>query len=147
MAAQKINHNALTHLVEAGAVVSASASAQGDIWTLTIQSGDTQKIVMAKNSGKPRIWRKLDTLARYIQDLGLSSFEIDVSGYDANQKSLKRPDSAETLKRTHQAHKTQMVDGIRKGKIKSSRESKKDFKQRWEERRAKILAEENPRAK
>ncbi len=102
----RINHNALTHLVEAGAVSIAHAKAMGDTWALTVVVGDTNKVVMAKNSGKPRVWRKLDTLAKYLKDLGMDNFSIDVSDYDPSQKSLRRPDSASTLKQTHKAHQS-----------------------------------------
>lgn len=107
----RINHNALTHLVEAGAVSLANAKAMGDTWALTVLVGDTNKVVMAKNSGKPRVWRKLDTLAKYLKDLGMDNFTIDVSDYDPSQKSLRRPDSANTLKQTHKAHQSLQKSG------------------------------------
>lgn len=149
-----INHNALTHLIEAGAVSSATAKADGDIWSLVIHAGDFEKTVMAKNSGKARVWRKLDTLAKYLQEAGLDKFEIDLSEYDPTQKSLRRPDSASTLKRTHQAHKSMQ----RQTEMQKHHIEKPEFtnntdraiqaaKEKWEERRAKILQQENPRAK
>lgn len=141
----RINHNALTHLVEAGAILSATAFATGDIWTLSVLSGETNKIVMAKNSGKPRVWRKLDTLAKYLQKLGLNKLEIDLTNYNAQQKSLRRPDSAAALKRTHESHKSKNVDAFIKSKISKTSDSPDKIKERWEERRARILAEENPR--
>jgi len=106
MKKNQINHNALTHLVEAGAVSVAIVKAVGDTWALTVQVGDVLKIVMAKNSGKPRVWRKLDTLAKYLKDLGIDKFHTDVSEYDPSLKSLKRPDSANTLKQTHKSHQS-----------------------------------------
>lgn len=148
MSKHVINHNALTHLIEAGAITSATASADGDIWTLSILSGETDKIMMAKNSGKPRVWRKLDTLAKYLQTLGLNKFEIDLTNYNPKQKSLRRPDSAVTLKRTHQARKSQIVDDIiRNPKTAADSGLLEKTKEKWEERRARILAEENPRVK
>ena len=102
----RINHNALTHLVEAGAVSIVVAKAMGDTWALAVQVGEVKKVVMAKNSGKPRIWRKLDTLAKYLKDLGLDTFQTDVTDYDPSIKSLKRPDSANTLKQTHKSHQS-----------------------------------------
>lgn len=106
MKKNKINHNALTHLIEAGAVSVVIAKAIGDTWTLNVQVGDMLKVVMAKNSGKPRVWRKLDTLAKYLKDLGAEKFQTDVTQYDPSLKSLTRPDSANTLKQTHRSHQS-----------------------------------------
>ena len=163
-----INHNALTHLIDAGAVSNAKANADGDTWTLTIIAGDTAKIVMAKNSGKARVWRKLDTLAKYLQHIGLENFEINLTDYDPSKKSLRRPDSANTLKRTHQAHKSfqkqteenlvETTSTLSPSSAISTQIPTPKFtnntdraiqtaKERWEERRAKILQKEDPRAK
>ena len=158
-----INHNALKHLIEANSVKIATATADGDTWILTVVAGETKKTVMAKNSGKARIWRKLETLTKYLKGLGLDHFIIDATNFDPSQKSLQRPDSAAILKRTHLAHKTQ---GIKRVAVEdnsdiSSPESQAtnrlisgkrkplsdEVKERWEERRAKILKQENPRAK
>ena len=160
MSSHTINHNALKHLVEAGAISTAIAKAEGDIWTLVIHAGDTKKTVMAKNSGKSRVWRKLDTLAKYLKDIGLKKFEINVSQYDPSQKSLRRPDSANTLKRTHKAHKDmqhQMIEPQAEAEVEShpkvevkvnaTDQAIEIAKERWEARRAKILQQENPRAK
>ena len=152
MSLNTINHNALMHLVEADAVSAASANAEGDIWTLVIRVGDSEKTVMAKNSGKARVWRKLDTLAKYIKNIGLEAFEINVSQYDPSLKSLRRPDSAYSLKRTHKAHKDmqhQMIEPVTKVDVKANATDQaiEIAKERWEARRAKILQQENPRAK
>jgi len=183
MKKNQINHNALIHLVEADAISVAIVKAMGDTWALTVQVGDTLKIVMAKNSGKPRVWRKLDTLAKYLKDMGIDKFHIDVSSYDPSQKSLRRPDSANILKETHKSHQSlqkqsvttdETVSKTNEPEIKvttpevptvsevnapqsvvESEPVKRNptdaaielAKQRWEQRRAKILQEENPRAK
>ena len=178
MKKHQINHNALTHLIEADAVSVVIVKAMGDTWALTVQVGDTLKIVMAKNSGKPRIWRKLDTLAKYLKDLGIEKFHTDVSKYDPSQKSLRRPDSANTLKQTHKSHQSlqqplqepvskytsepilkvnvqpdqaqakvddvEVTDAV---KVNPTDKAIELAKERWEHRRAKILQEENPRAK
>jgi len=187
MKKHQINHNALTHLIEANAVSVVIVKAVGDTWALTVQVGDTLKIVMAKNSGKPRVWRKLDTLAKYLKDLGIQKFYTDVSKYDPSQKSLRRPDSANTLKQTHKSHQSLQQqtfedtnantpdNDIQKSalepvlkvniqpqpeapevehayvteavKMNSTDKAIQLAKDRWENRRAKILEEENPRAK
>ena len=198
MKKHQINHNALTHLIEADAVSVVIVKAVGDTWALTVQVGETLKIVMAKNSGKPRVWRKLDTLAKYLKDLCIEKFHTDVSKYDPSQKSLRRPDSANTLKQTHKSHQslqqqtsvvadtteldsssalilepiheqisqqipeatlrvniqpqqmqpeiepTEVTEPV---KINPTDKAIQLAKERWEHRRAKILQEENPRAK
>jgi hypothetical protein len=162
-----INHNALKHLIEAHSVKVATAMAEGDTWILTVVAGDTKKTVMAKNSGKARIWRKLETLTKYLKGLGLDHFIIDATNFDPSQKSLQRPDSAAILKRTHQAHKVQRIkspqmedilevettdtpitESLTPHRLIAGRKPLSDeVKERWEERRAKILKQENPRAK
>ncbi len=192
MKKHQINHNALTHLIEADAVSVVIVKAIGDTWALSVEVGDTLKVVMAKNSGKPRVWRKLDTLAKYLKDLGIDKFQTDVSRYDPTKKSLRRPDSANTLKQTHKSHQSlqQQTSEIAETKLVEATNTIEDSqentteptlkvniqpeqqtqeidlaevtepvkvnptdkaiqiaKERWEHRRAKILQEENPRAK
>lgn len=182
MKKHQINHNALTHLIEADAVTIATVTAIGDTWSLSVKVGDTLKVVMAKNSGKPRVWRKLDTLAKYLKDLGLEKFQTDVSEYDPSRKSLRRPDSANTLKQTHKSHQSlqqqtdetfevkgkevtpepvlkvniqpeqqapvfELADVTDPVKMNPTDKAIQIAKERWEHRRAKILQEENPRAK
>ncbi|MEE9326734.1 MAG: hypothetical protein V3U71_05510 [Cocleimonas sp.] len=145
---ETINHNALRHLIEANAVTSACAEANGDIWSLKVLVADSQKTVMAKNSGEPRKWRKLDTLAKYLKQIGLNSFEINVTNFDPAVKSLKRPDSATTLKRTHrEAHQSFKEKTQKTAKLFPEETALERVKERWEERRSRILKEENPRAK
>ena len=145
-----VNHNTLLHLVEAGAIESATVSANDDMWQLSVTVGGNNKIVIAKNSKSPRIWRKLDTLAKYLKKLGLDTFDINVSNYNPDKKTLRRPDSAATLKKTHQAHRSLQQKAPKPvvdiEKIKKEVSPKK-VREKWEQRRARILAEENPRVK
>jgi len=153
MKKNQINHNALMHLVEADAVSLFTIIADEDTWSLKVQVGDTEKIVMAKNSGKPRVWRKLDTLAKYLKGLGVTTFNTDISNYDPTKKSLRRPDSASTLKQAHQSHQTlQKRVNNNDEKVSQQTENKKEnstdraiqlAKEKWEHRRAKLLEEES----
>jgi len=152
----KLNHSTLVHLVEAGAVSSATVIADDDKWMLNVLVGENTKTIIAKNSRNPRIWRKLDTVAKYIKGIGLSTFEIDVTHYDPSKKSLRRPDSASILKKTHEAHRTLQeneseqfidIDAIA-GHVKETKESSPiKVRENWEKRRARILEQENPRVK
>ena len=142
-----INHNALKLLFEAEAVDSVIVIANADQWTLNIRFGDAEKTILAKNSGKARIWRKLDTLAKYLSGLGIKHFETDLANYDPNQKSLTRPDSAAILKRTHEAHRAQQEKEELQEAIAAIDRKTSPDKVNWEQRRARILKQENPRVK
>ncbi len=153
---EKINHNALKILVEANAVNKVTAVAYADKWSLRVLCGTNNnvKTVVAKNSGKTRIWRKLDTLAKYLLDIGIYQFETDVTKYDPSKQTLRRPDSAAALKRTHKAHKKLAEQALMNQPAVASFKiaSKSDLtasqvRANWEKRRAKILQEANPRAK
>lgn len=157
---ESINHNALKFLVEAEAVNQVTAVAYADKWSLRVKLGNkdadngeaNEKTVVAKNSGKTRVWRKLDTLAKYLQDLGVNKFATDVTKYDPSKQTLRRPDSAAALKRTHSAHK-RLIDESTfqvppyQTTSKSGEVSPSEVRENWEKRRAKILQESNPRAK
>lgn len=148
-----INHSALKLLIEAGAIKTITATADADQWTLNIGFGDSEKTVLAKNSGKARVWRKLDTLAKYLSGLGIIVFKINMKNYDPSQKTLTRPDSAATLKQAHKAHKTQQEKMPTKSTVQQIAEptdgspSSDKVKVSWEERRARILQQEDPRVK
>lgn len=149
-----INHSALKLLIEANAIESTLASANGDQWVLKVSFNKSEKIVLAKNSGQARIWRKLDTLAKYLSGIGINRFEIDMLDYDPTQKTLTRPDSAATLKQAHKAHKSlqeKTTDREEKesDKITLPNEELSPDKVRvsWEERRVRILQQEDPRVK
>ena len=147
-----INHSALKLLIEAGAVKTITATADADQWTLNIGFGESEKTVLAKNSGKARVWRKLDTLAKYLSGLGIIVFKINMQDYDPSQKTLTRPDSAATLKQAHKAHKTQQEKTAIEPTIQHVTELSDDLsadkvKVSWEERRARILQQEDPRVK
>ncbi|MCF6190710.1 MAG: hypothetical protein L3J51_09530 [Cocleimonas sp.] len=144
-----INHNALKLLIEAGAVDTATVIANADQWALRIKFGDAEKTILAKNSGKARIWRKLDTLAKYLSGLGINHFETDLTNYDPSKKTLTRPDSAAILKKTHEAHRSQQEkEEIQEAIIAIDKKASPDkVKVNWEQRRARILKQENPRVK
>lgn len=155
-ASDKLNHNTLVHLVDAGAVSAAVVIADEDRWTLTVVVGENKKTVIAKNSRSPRVWRKLDTVAKYMKSIGLSTFEIDVTQYDPSKKSLRRPDSASILKKTHEAHRSLQeseadqfidIDAIATHVKEIKESSPIKVRENWEKRRARILEQENPRVK
>lgn len=103
MHTETITHSSLKLLAESGTIRNATAIADGDCWSLIVRFGLSERTLMSKN-GKVRVWRKLDTLAKYItKDLAIARFETDGSNYEPGIKSLQRPDSSAVLKRAHEA--------------------------------------------
>jgi hypothetical protein len=105
MTTETIDHGTLTRLVEAGAIRAAHVIGQAGGWALSVKYGMAERFLAAQRTGKLRLFRKLETVMAYLKALGISRFEVDASGYDAEQAKThhKRPDRAEALKRAHEA--------------------------------------------
>jgi hypothetical protein len=98
-----IDHATLAHLVEAGAVRGAEVIGQPGGWGVVVKYGMTER-TLAVRRGQARIFRRFETVVAYLKDLGLSRYAVDASHYDpATPASGTRPDSAERLKRAHEA--------------------------------------------
>lgn len=51
-----------------------------------------------------RIFRKFETLVGYLKDIGIADFRVHAADYDPAAKlASARPDSAERLRRAHEA--------------------------------------------
>lgn len=104
MAINTLDHGTLSRLVEAGAVSGAHVIGQPGGWALIVKYGMHERTLAAKNSGAVRVWRRFETLASYLKEIGLTQFEVDASNYDPDSTTAtKRPDRAEALKRAHGA--------------------------------------------
>ena len=103
MNAETITHTTLKELVEAGAIRRACAVAFGDRWGLVFSYGGVEKTLRSKNGHNVRNWANLNSVAKYLAELGIRKFETDATNYDPNQKTLTRPDKSAALKRAHQA--------------------------------------------
>lgn len=104
MATNTIDHNTFSRLVEAGAVRAAHVVGQPGGWSLTVRYGMHERPLAAKNSGAVRVWRRFETLASYLKDVGLTQFDVDATHYDPTSSATpKRPDRAEAMKKAHEA--------------------------------------------
>jgi hypothetical protein len=100
---ETIDHTTLTRLVEAGAVRGADVIGQPGGWGVVVKYGMTER-ALAVRRGQVRIFRRFEALVGYLKALGLSRYTVDASGYDpAAPASLARPDTAERLRRAHEA--------------------------------------------
>lgn len=99
-----IDQATLEHLIEAGAVRTANIVGQPGGWEIVVQYGRTERALSAKR-GAVRIFRKLDTLANYLKGLGIASFQVDSSQFDAQAFKAERTNVAasERLKSAHEA--------------------------------------------
>ena len=105
MNAETIDHNTLTHLVQANAVHAAHVVGQPGGWGIVVKYGMAERALTATRSRQVRVFKKLETLVGYLKGIGISRFDVDSAGFDAQAgaTSYKRPDAAAALKRAHDA--------------------------------------------
>ncbi|MGL4933015.1 MAG: hypothetical protein ACRC4P_06780, partial [Aeromonas sp.] len=78
---ETITHPTLVQLVAAGAVRVVVAVGQPGGWTLLVRYGLAERALAAQRSKQLRVFRKLDTLVLYLQEIGVSRFEVDAAGF------------------------------------------------------------------
>jgi hypothetical protein len=150
MAADTIDHGTLSRLVQAGAVRAAQVVGQAGGWALSFKYGVAEQSLAAQRSGKLRLFRKLETVVDYLKGLGISRFEVDASAYDAaTAKSRpKRPDRAEALRTAHAAaerdrwFREQVRLGLEEAEAPGAALTPhEEIRERWAEKRARLLAQ------
>jgi hypothetical protein len=101
---QTIDHAALSTLIETGVVRAAQIVGQPGGWGVVFQYGMTQRTLAAKR-GAVRIFRRFETLAAYLRDLGIVKYQVDASHYDpmALQPTRHRTDASARMKHAHEA--------------------------------------------
>ncbi|WP_256589142.1 hypothetical protein [Pseudomonas sp. BBP2017] len=71
---------------------------------MQVSINDQEHILTAQRSGNIRLFKKLETLVSYLQELGIEYFKVDTSGYDPGMlKTYQRPDRSQALKLAHEA--------------------------------------------
>ncbi|MCR9023632.1 hypothetical protein NW939_03245 [Aeromonas caviae] len=58
-------------------------------WTLLVRYGLAERALAAQRSKQVRVFRKLDTLAPYLQQIGVSRFEVNAAGFIVTSRSLQ----------------------------------------------------------
>lgn len=88
-------------LAEAGAIRAATLVGMAGGWAVVVKFGVEEKALAAQRSGKPRMWRKLETCLLYLrQEFGLVRFELDSAGYSPlSLMTAKRPDVAQRMRK------------------------------------------------
>lgn len=101
--AKTVDHSTLTTLAQAGAVRGACAVGQPGGWGIVVQYGNAERALAAKR-GELRVFKKFDTLAFYLKNLGIDQFRIDARRFDAPKtEPSKRSATAERMREAHEA--------------------------------------------
>lgn len=73
-------------------------------WGILVKYGMTERALAAQRSHQVRIFRKLETLVRYLKGVGIPRFNVDAVNYDPDSvTAAKRPDRAAAIKDAHMA--------------------------------------------
>ncbi len=76
-----ITHPPLVQLVAAGAIRVVVAVGQPGGWSLLVRYGLAERALAAQRSKQLRVFRKLDTLQAYLQQIGVIRFEVDAANF------------------------------------------------------------------
>lgn len=103
-AADTIDHNTFTRLVEANAVRGTHIVARPGGWGVIVRYGAAESSLAATRSKETRVFKRLETLVGYLKEVGISRFDVDATDFDAAAaKTYSRPDTSATLKQAHAA--------------------------------------------
>ena len=58
-------------------------------WMLLVRYGLAERVLAAQRSKQVRVFRKLDTLVLYLQQIGVSRFEVDASGFMGAPRQIR----------------------------------------------------------
>lgn len=105
MTTETIDHTMLSRLTEAGAVRSTHVIGQSGGWGVLVKFGMTERALATQRSHQVRIFRKFDTLVRYLKGVGIERFDVDAANYGADSLTAtrSRPDQAQAMKEAHEA--------------------------------------------
>ena len=69
------------HPTAAGAVRVVIAVGQPGGWSLLVRYGLAERALAAQRSKQVRVFRKLDTLQAYLEEIGVRRFEVDAANF------------------------------------------------------------------
>lgn len=96
MSADVMKLSALRQLVATASVRTATVVGEHGGWAVTVRHGRADKTLAGKD-GEPRVFARLDTAARQLLALGLSTFEVKGAAYEAASLRPGRPDRAAAM--------------------------------------------------
>ena len=102
--AETIDHVTLEKLVEAGVVRGADVIGHPGGWGIVIKYGVSERALAARR-GAVRVFRKFETLVSFLNDIGISQFNVNAADFDASamKTSRVRPDASERMRSAFEA--------------------------------------------
>lgn len=106
MMQKTIDHTTLRRLVDAGATVGAEVVGAAGGWGVVINYGRAAQTLSVQR-GQPRTFRKFETLASYLRELGITDLRVHTAEFQpvaADKPSDKRSQvAAERMRAAHEA--------------------------------------------
>lgn len=101
---EMIDQARLKQLLAVGGVRATRAVRESSGWQLRIQYGSTE-CALAARRGAVRVFRRFETLADFLGELGIVTFQVDATHYDSAAVCVKRTrsDASARLKAAHAA--------------------------------------------
>lgn len=93
-----LREQVLRELVEVGAIEAARVVGGVGGYRVTVQFGSEQRTLSTSRSEVR--WFSLEAAAKFLREIGLPKFEVDVTGYQQGRIRKPRPDRAEALRKT-----------------------------------------------
>src|SRR5690349_13358495 len=81
-----IDHRTLRSLANAGTAVGAEVVGQAGAWGLVINYGRASQTLAAAR-GKPRTFRRFETLAGYLKEIGITDVRVNLAEYEPGAKA------------------------------------------------------------
>lgn len=83
-----MNERELKLLLEAGAIKSILLIAQGAFFHVEVKTAGAVKVMMT-GRGEVRLWRSIDSCAKWLRKIGIGQATIQIDQWQPNQKTLE----------------------------------------------------------
>ena len=138
-----IDHETLQNLVDTGKAVRAEVVGQAGAWSVVIKHGRSHQTLAARR-GHTRLFRRFETLASYLREMGITAFHVDAAEYEAAAGASDATDrrSSVASQRMQHAHEAAAYDKWFRDSVQASIDdprpsvSDEDARAQFEARRA-----------
>jgi len=101
---KSIDHTALQALAQSGEIRETEAESTPKGWKVIVQLGRERRELTAQRSGQARIFKRLDTVTKYLNEAGIEKFSVNTTHYSPTAiATTLRPDRSSAMKDAHEA--------------------------------------------